>query len=95
MNSFIISGWTISVFGTQFENVHGQGTCYSLWQTAKTYGAYKDKNDQFRGVGYSINTDNVISGEWTLGAINACRVMHDDIYKDDGEKKTIISERYC
>ena len=81
--------WTISVFGTQLENKKA-GTCFGLWQTAKKHGGYYE-DGQLRGVGYSINFDNVISGEWTLGAIGACRVMHDDLYKDDAEKRKSLA----
>lgn len=71
--------WTMAVLYRELEEAHGPGTCYALWQSVKTYGGAYGNDGSFRGVGYSLNggggPPNVLSGEWTYGAINCCRVL--------------------
>ena len=84
--------WGISVWATSFEKQQ-TGSCYDLWQTAKKYCAYKDAQGQFAGVGYSVNVEaNVLSGEWTAGAINMCRILARSVYKDDDDKRLSLEK---
>jgi hypothetical protein len=60
---------------------YGSDALYNMFNAAVTKAAYKDVNGNLLGIGYSTqsgnpNDDNsVLSGEWTLGAINAGLVL--------------------
>ncbi len=65
--------WLISVFGLALEN-RQKNLCYNLWKTLKRESAVII-DGKFVGFGYSFTTDQVVSGEWSLGGIFAARSM--------------------
>ena len=66
--------WLISIFGNALE-ARQENLCIDLWRTLKTQCGVVIDNE-FKGFGFSFTTaENVISGEWTLGAIFAARSM--------------------
>ena len=66
--------WLISVFGNALER-RQTNLCLNLWKTLKTQCGVFVKGD-FVGFGYSFVTpEEVVSGEWSLGAIFAARSM--------------------
>ena len=68
--------WTLSIVAPELDAAHGIGTSYRLWQTVREYGGAFDTSGYLIGVGYSYNkVDNVLSGEWSLGAIICCKVL--------------------
>lgn len=74
--------WVSSVLGTPLiDSTFGVGTAYNIWQLTKLYANYSLPNGMLGGVGYSFNNltgGQVLSGEWTYGAINWLRVMVND-----------------
>lgn len=69
--------WVATVLGTKaIDHALGKGTAYSIWQKTKELGQFKCTDGSLCGVGFSFNAkDQVLSGEWTYGAINWLRVM--------------------
>ncbi len=63
-----VQTWGISVFGPeQIDKWYGEGAALKMWEeTKKLSGFYQ--NGQLKGVGFS-NSDDVLSSEWTFGAI--------------------------
>jgi len=62
----------------------GAGTSLNIWKTTKRLGGYKCQNETglCEGLGFSDNIDDqVLSGEWTLGASNMLRILA-GIYHD-------------
>jgi len=70
--------WTISVIGAKtIDSWFGAGTTVKLWETTKKIAGYhyNENTKQVDGIGFSYDKDDeVFSGEWTFGAINALRV---------------------
>jgi len=70
--------WTMSVIGPKtIDSWFGAGTAANIWATAKKIGGYNyvSWTQAVDGMGFSVNTDQVYSGEWSLGAINMLRVL--------------------
>jgi len=64
--------WTMTVLGYDQVNLWlGTGTAQGIWDTTKKLGGYRYNGTVVSGLGFSMNEDvQVLSGEWTLGAIN-------------------------
>lgn len=73
--------WVSSVLGTQLiDSTFGDATAYNLWQTTKLYANYTCPNGNLCGVGYTFNniSGQVLSGEWSYGALNWLKIMQND-----------------
>jgi len=70
--------WTVSVLGANtIDSWFGSGTTLKIWERTKQIAGYKynERTKDAEGVGFSEDKkDQVFSGEWTFGAINALRV---------------------
>ena len=80
--------WVSAVLGTQLiDGTFGAGTAYNLWQTVKLHANYSCPDGSLCGVGYTDNTisGQVLSGEWTYGAMNWINVMIADSGYDAAE----------
>ena len=71
--------WVATVLGVDLvDATFGAGASYELWQNTKRLGGYHCKDTgAFCGVGYTY-TDldgEILSGEWTYGAINWLKAM--------------------
>lgn len=73
--------WGLTVLHPHIDLHFGHGFSFKLWLSCRHLGGYTNSSltqsgDGFAGVGYTYNKDaNVLSGEWTLGAINMCEVL--------------------
>lgn len=64
-----VQTWGITVIGAQkIDAWFGEGTSYQIWQKTKKAAGYYD-NTVLQGVGYTDAPNEIISVEWTLGAI--------------------------
>jgi hypothetical protein len=73
--------WVSSVLGTRLiDTTFGDATAYNLWQTVKLYANYTCPSGDLCGVGYTFNniSGQVLSGEWTYGAMNWLKIMQND-----------------
>jgi hypothetical protein len=74
-------------------HTYGNDVMYDMLEAAITKSAYNDSNNSLSGVGYTAQTATddfyELSGEWTLGAINAAIVLA-DYYQADADKSTIL-----
>ncbi|OIO38185.1 MAG: hypothetical protein AUJ71_03705 [Candidatus Omnitrophica bacterium CG1_02_49_16] len=73
--------WVIAVLGVDWITANiGKGdesAAYKIWQNTKRISGYQEAG-QFKGVGYTNHPDHdVLSGEWTYGAILMARIMAD------------------
>jgi hypothetical protein len=81
--------WGLSVWGEAIDTWRGAGTSFTIWQKTKEMAGLR-KTDEMKGfedfnsgdllgVGYSDenskNNAALISGEWTLGAVNMCLIL--------------------
>ena len=77
-------------------DTYGDDAMYKMLQAAITQGGYRDQNNKLLGVGYTAQqpTDSFyeLSGEWTLGAINAAIVLADHYKNDSSKYSTLIAE---
>lgn len=65
-----VQTWGITVLGAEkVDGWFGHDTAYTIWKNTKQRGGYFDEDGVLRGVGYTDNSDKVLSVEWTLGAI--------------------------
>lgn len=72
-----ISTWGIASLGAaNIDKWYGKGTALKIWQNVRDKGGYYN-NGQLWGVGYTMNNraENIMSTEWTAGAINAVKVL--------------------
>eukprot|EP00854_Cymbomonas_tetramitiformis_P000220 gene220-396_t len=77
--------WGLSVLATDIRDFYNLTMPFELWRQVRRYGGYSYQRDTtgcsetVHGVGYtypnSYNNDEVISGEWTLGALFAVRTL--------------------
>jgi len=77
--------WGISALGQPFVDSYPTphfGRAYEMWLFIRDAAGYYDKDGVLWGVGYSTSDGNgtgqqgqVLSGEWTAGAINMLRVL--------------------
>ncbi|MDP2920865.1 MAG: hypothetical protein Q8O12_00655, partial [Candidatus Omnitrophota bacterium] len=66
--------WAISVLGPEvIDRWFGDGTAYKMWKVTKERSGYFT-NNTLRGVGFSDSHD-ILSGEWTAGAVMAVRKL--------------------
>lgn len=82
--------WVSSVLGTAvLDREFGNGTAYNLWQTVKAFANYTCPGGELCGVGYTFNniSGQVLSGEWTYGAMNWLNIMVNDSHYNE----TLIS----
>ncbi len=74
-------------------DAYGTDVMFNMLQAAITKSGYYDSNNTLLGVGYTEQkpTDDFyeLSGEWTLGAINAAIVLADH-YKNDASKSSVL-----
>jgi len=70
--------WTISVVGARtIDTWFGPGTTLKIWERTKQLSGYKynERTHDVEGVGFSEDRkEEIFSGEWTFGAINALKV---------------------
>ena len=69
-----VQTWGLCVFGEQTDSWFGFGTSYNIWQISKKRSGSFDAEGNIQGVGYTDGHD-IVSGEWTLGAITMCRIL--------------------
>lgn len=65
--------WGISTLGPEtIDKWYGPGTARKIWTMVKNKGGYY-QNGTLRGLGYTLEnkTDDIMSGEWSAGAVNA------------------------
>jgi len=73
--------WTMSVLGsTKIDEWFGQGTALKVWELTKRIGGYKYNGTYAHGLGFDSNqnkpeTSQILSGEWTFGAINMLHIF--------------------
>jgi len=74
-------------------DTYGADVMYNMLEAAVVKSAYNDSNNNLLGVGYTEqkSTDSFyeLSGEWTLGAVNAAIVLADH-YKADASKSAVL-----
>ena len=73
-----VNTWGIAAIGPEkIDQWHGKGAAYKAWDSVKQWGGfYSNDNHILLGVGYSDqDNQDILSAEWTAGAINAVRVM--------------------
>jgi len=89
--------WTISVVGPkQIDEWFGQGTTLKVWEKTKEISGYKydPVSKLVDGIGFTENkADQVFSGEWTFGAINALKVMAAHYGGDIANKLNMEADR--
>eukprot|EP01102_Stenamoeba_stenopodia_P012547 TRINITY_DN397_c0_g1_i1.p1 TRINITY_DN397_c0_g1~~TRINITY_DN397_c0_g1_i1.p1 ORF type:complete len:536 (-),score=132.58 TRINITY_DN397_c0_g1_i1:167-1774(-) len=80
--------WVMSVLGPQqVDSWFGAGTAYNIWQNTKKIAGYQlTKNGTVSGVGYSENTVQIFSGEWTFGAINMLKIFANEYTQYSSEE---------
>lgn len=78
-----INTWGTSALGVEtLEKWFGEGAALKLWQQLRTRGGYYNNGDLW-GVGYTLdnnagdNPEQIMSTEWTAGAINTLQSMID------------------
>lgn len=83
--------WVSTVVGTKvIDAAYGAGTAYQTWQLVKLYANYSCPNGQFCGVGYTFSnfSGQVLSGEWSYGAMNWLAVM----MNESGYNESIVGD---
>lgn len=69
--------WGTAVLGTKFiDDAYGEGTTMRIWRNVKKRAGFYDRDRILRGVGYTDDHD-VLSTEWTAGAILNARLVAD------------------
>jgi len=83
--------WTMAILGLDLvEQWFGPGAALDVWNTTKRISGYNynPATTFVDGVGFSENEqDQVLSGEWTFGAINTLRVLAQE-YQNRGDIST-------
>jgi hypothetical protein len=70
--------WVSSVIGSKaIDEAYGEGATLETWVLVKQYANYSCPNGQFCGVGYTFSnySGQVLSGEWTYGAMNWISIL--------------------
>lgn len=70
--------WVSSVIGSAaIDKAYGAGATLNTWVLVKQYANYSCPNGQFCGVGYTFSnySGQVLSGEWTYGAMNWINIL--------------------
>lgn len=71
--------WVISVIGAPtIDSWFGAGTSVNIWRVTQKLGGfgYDSSDNTVQGVGFSLNQQvQVLSGEWSLGAVNMLRIL--------------------
>eukprot|EP00455_Lapot_gusevi_P048424 TRINITY_DN668_c0_g1_i6.p1 TRINITY_DN668_c0_g1~~TRINITY_DN668_c0_g1_i6.p1 ORF type:complete len:468 (+),score=188.43 TRINITY_DN668_c0_g1_i6:98-1501(+) len=72
-----VQTWGLTVFSELVDTWLVPGAAYKIWNVTKSKGGFYDASGAFQGVGYSSQTtaNQVLSGEWTYGAINMARTL--------------------
>jgi len=78
-----VNTWGMSALGVEtvdawFDKNPGDGTAYKIWEKVSKQGGYYSKdNNELWGVGYTLNNhyENIMSTEWTAGAISVVHSM--------------------
>ena len=89
-----INTWGIAALGPEtIDNWYGKNAALKMWLKVKEKGGYY-QDGQFWGVGYTLknngeNGDNIMSTEWTAGAINAVKMLI-EFYKQQGQDVTLL-----
>lgn len=67
--------WLMTVLGKdQVDEWFGTGCAYQVWQKTKQRSGVNACDGKLQGIGYT-DGHGVISSEWSLGAVNMCRVL--------------------
>jgi hypothetical protein len=92
-----INTWGTSALGVEtIDKWYGDGSALTLWKQIRNKGGYFNQG-QLWGVGYTLNNnngsnpENIMSAEWTAGAINTVRSLiayYDSKGVDTSELKT-------
>lgn len=69
-----VQTWGLSVIGQMTDSWNGVGTAYEIWERTKQRSGVFDDSGNLLGVGYTDSHD-ILTIEWTLGAINMCRIL--------------------
>lgn len=76
-----VNTWGITALGPEtIDSWYGDGSALKMWQKVRENGGYF-QNGQLWGVGYTLNNnggdnpENIMSTEWTAGAINAVQSL--------------------
>ena len=65
-----VQTWGITVLGAKkIDKWFGDGASYAIWQRTKERSGYYDQEGRLLGVGYTDGRSEVLSVEWTCGAI--------------------------
>ncbi|KAK3255185.1 hypothetical protein CYMTET_35658 [Cymbomonas tetramitiformis] len=81
--------WGLSVLAADIAEAKGLAAPWKLWTQVRQYGGYNytkidGSHETLYGVGYTYPNDDVVSGEWTLGAVFAVRSMYYNVYQKCG-----------
>lgn len=97
-----VQTWGATVIATNPEllqamnDSYGPDVMFAMLQNAVTKSGYYDSHNQLLGVGYTAQKASddfyVMSGEWTLGAVNAAIVLADYYHADADKSSLLISE---
>lgn len=72
-----VNTWGVVAVGPEtLDGWFGKGTAYKMWLTVKEKSGFSGTDGELWGIGYSDNrTEQVVSGEWTFGALTMVRVL--------------------
>jgi hypothetical protein len=79
------------VLGTPLiDKTFGSGTAYNIWKLVKIYANYTCPGGELCGIGYTFSnySGQVLSGEWTYGAMNWLQVM----INESGYNSSVITD---
>ncbi len=77
--------WAINAMGPEWiDETFGHGTVYEIWQMTKNRSGFFDEKNELLGVGFTDSTD-VLTVEWTCGAILSARLAAEFYAKTDPE----------
>lgn len=84
-----VQTWGLSVFGKMTDEWGYQGLSFQIWKNTRIRSGVFDNDNNLLGVGYT-DSDDIISIEWTLGAINMCRILAEQYRITDPEKASLL-----
>lgn len=73
-----VNTWGIAALGPEtIDHWYGKQTALSIWMQVRKRGGYFDKEGKLLGLGYTLQNDKdqIMSTEWTAGAVNALNLM--------------------
>lgn len=79
-NAVDVNTWGISALGVNtIDTWYGKNTALTIWKKVKKQGGFHKNDNELWGVGYTFNNaeENIMSTEWTAGAISAVNSLMD------------------